>query len=557
MLKGLSVRNIVLIERLDITFGGGLSVLTGETGAGKSILLDALGLSIGARADAGLVRASSSQASVSATFQVAAGHAAYDILAESEIDDEDDVIILRRTLGLDGRSRAYVNDQPVSISMLRKLGESLLEVHGQFDGRGLMDRSSHRVALDIFGGLNELTENVRAIYGVWREAVSALVAAESNAQTIKLENAELRETMEELSALAPELGEEVVLSDKRQILLHAEQLIEALDGSIGELDGEGMASERLRAAQRRLERVAPKAMGGLNDAMAALERAQLETAEALRELQMVAADIEGGGAELSAIEDRLFALRDVARKYSVDADDLPIYLEKVRARLEELSGDGDPILAAREAEAAARKAFVRMASELSVRRRTAAKRLDKTVGSELPPLKMEKAVFKTAVETLDEQGWNEHGCDRIEFRIATNPGNAPGPLSSIASGGELARFMLALKIALVGVGTAETLIFDEVDSGIGGATADAVGERLGHLGAHKQVLVVTHSPQVAARGDQHLHVEKHSTTASTKTVVSCLGPEARREEVARMLAGRLVTDEARGAAERLIQREGV
>ena len=555
MLTGISVRNIVLIERLDLSFGEGLSVLTGEPGAGKSILLDALGLSVGARADVGLVRGNSLQASVSATFQVAADHVSRDILAESEIEEEDDVLILRRTLGADGRSRAYVNDRPVSVSMLRKLGESLLEVHGQFGDRGLMDRNSHRAALDDFGGLIKLRKKVRAAYGVWRKAVSTLMAAESNAETMERETAELQETMKDLSILDPEVGEEVILSDKRQVLMHAEQLVEAVDGSIGELDGEGMASDRLRSAQRHLERVREKARGRLYDAMAALERAQLEADEALRELQLVAADIEGGGMELSAIEDRLFALRDAARKYGVKADELPVYLEKVRIRLEEASGDGDPIVAARDVESAAREAFVRLASELSAERSVAAERLDATVGAELPPLRMEKAIFKTAVEPLEERNWSEHGCDLVEFRIATNPGSASGSLSQIASGGELARFMLALKIALVGVGTAGTLIFDEVDSGVGGATADAVGERLGRLATQRQVLVVTHSPQVAARGDEHLHVEKHSTAASTETVVSRLDAEARREEVARMLAGRSVTDEARGAAERLIQRE--
>ncbi|PPR60648.1 MAG: hypothetical protein CFH10_01446, partial [Alphaproteobacteria bacterium MarineAlpha4_Bin2] len=410
-------------------------------------------------------------------------------------------------------------------------------------------------ALDVFGGLTKQREDVRALYKVWRQAISTLEIAESNVEKTERETNELRETIEELSLLAPEVGEELALSEKRQMLMHAEQLVEAVGGSLAELDGEGMVSGRLRAAQRHLERVSDKARGGLVDAMAALERAQLETEEAQRELQLAASDIEGGGAELPVIEDRLFALRDVARKYGVKSDELPAYLEKTHIRFDELSGDRDPVVTARDAEFAAREAFVSIASELSAGRHVAAGRLDATVSEELPPLRMEKAVFETTVEPLDERDWSEHGCDFVEFRIATNPGSTPGSLSKIASGGELARFMLALKIALVGVGTAETLIFDEVDSGVGGATADAVGERLERLGTQKQVLVVTHSPQVAARGDEHLYVEKYSTAGSTETVVRRLDAEARLEEVARMLAGRFITDEARYAAERLIKRD--
>lgn len=554
MLTGLSVRNIVLIERLDLAFDGGLSVLTGETGAGKSILLDALGLSVGARADAGLVRSEAPQATVTATFDVAPDHIARSILAESEIDDQEDALILRRTLGSDGRSRAYVNDRPVSVSTLRRLGESLLEVHGQFDDRGLMDRTTHRDSLDAFGGLMDLRAEVSASYETWQEAMTRLQLAERNAESIDKEVAALREAVEHLASLAPEPGEEAALSERRQMLMHAEQLVAAVDGSIAELDGEGMASGRLRAAQRHLEKVVEKAGGGLDGALAALERAQVEAEEALRELQVAAADIEGGGAELPAVEDRLFALRDAARKYGIDAAELPARLEACQARLDELSGGADPLSAARMSAAAARETFVAVAQKLTVARQEAASRLDAAVTAELPPLRMEKAIFETAVEPLDEREWSDSGSDLVEFRIATNPGSVPGPLTRIASGGELARFMLALKIALVGVGTAETLIFDEVDAGVGGATADAVGERLERLGAEKQVLVVTHSPQVAARGDDHLRVEKQSDSASAETVVSRLDQDARREEVARMLSGQSITDEARGAAERLIRR---
>lgn len=555
MLTGLNVRNIVLIERLDLSFSNGLSVLTGETGAGKSILLDALGLSVGARADAGLVRAEENQASVTATFEVSAGHAARSILAESDIDDEEDALVLRRTLAADGRSRAYVNDRPVSVGLLRRLGESLLEVHGQFDDRGLMDRQTHREALDAFGGLETSTSSTAQAYQAWRSAEAALDAARSNAAALDAEIADLQQAVEELSTLAPEIGEEAALAEKRTMLMNAEQLIEAVNGSIEELDGEEMASGRLRNAQRHLERVAARAGGSLDSALAAAERARLEIDEVLHELQAAAADIEGGDMGLAAIEDRLFALRDAARKFGVEPDQLLARFEEMQSRLEEITGDGNALETLQTAAAVARSEYIESARKLSELRQAAAKKLDAIVAAELPPLKLEKSKFETYLEMLDEEEWSEHGYDMIEFRIATNPGATPGPLAKIASGGELSRFTLALKIALVGVGTANTLIFDEVDSGIGGATADAVGERLEQLGTQKQVLVVTHSPQVAARGDDHLKVEKQSDAESAATIVSRLVDTERREEVARMLSGRSITDEARGAADRLMRRE--
>ena len=555
MLIGLNVKNIVLIKRLDLTFSRGLSVLTGETGAGKSILLDALGLSIGARADAGLVRPEETQASVIATFEVPSDHLARSILAESDIEDDEDVLVLRRSLGADGRSRAYVNDRPVSVALLRRLGESMLEVHGQSDDRGLMDRQTHREALDAFGGLSTSVQSVSAAYAAWRQAEAALNRARTNAAVLDEEISELRRAAEELSELAPEFGEEAALAEKRTMLMNAEQLVKAVNGSIAELDGEEMAAGRLRNAQRYLEHVVSKAGGSLDAASAAAERARVEIEEVLHELHAAAADIEGGDMGLPAIEDRLFALRDAARKYGVEVDDLSSRLEGFQSRLDEISGGGDLIATLKDASERTRSAFVASAETLSAARCKAAGRLDAVVTGELPPLKLEKASFQTAVQPLEEGEWSEHGCDLIEFRIATNPGSLPGPLAKIASGGELARFMLALKIALVGVGTAGTLIFDEVDSGVGGATADAVGERLERLGAEKQVLVVTHSPQVAARGDDHLKVEKQSDAVSAATIVSRLETGERREEVARMLSGQSITDEARGAADRLMRRE--
>ena len=554
MLTTLNVRNIVLIEHLDLEFSGGLSVLTGETGAGKSILLDALGLSIGARAEAGMVRAQEQRASVTATFDVNKSHPARAFLGENDIADEDE-IILRRTLSADGRSRAYINDQPVSVGLMRQLGEQLLEVHGQFDDRGLMDRRTHRAALDEFGGLGDLADETRTAFNKWQMKERALADAMASSERIAEETAELERAIEELSTLAVVPGEERELAAKRTLLMNAEQLIDAVDGAMTELDGTDVVSGHLRNAARLLERVAASAAGRLDGALGAVQRAHVEVEEALHELQLAAADFERGDEDLSSIEDRLFGIRDAARKFGVEVDELPNRLSGLEARLAEIADGGSSISALRDSAQTSRAEYVSKAEALNKGRLEAAARLDTAVIKELPPLKLERALFETQVVALSEEEWGADGIDRVEFMVATNPGAAPGPLGKIASGGELSRFMLALKIALVGVGTAGTLIFDEVDSGVGGATADAVGERLERLGAEKQILVVTHSPQVAARGDDHLKVEKQSEAEMAATLVSRLQDEDRREEVARMLSGQAITDEARGAADRLMQRE--
>lgn len=554
MLTTLNVRNIVLIEHLDLEFSGGLSVLTGETGAGKSILLDALGLSIGARAEAGLVRAQEQRASVTATFDVNKSHPARALLDENDIADEDE-IILRRTLSADGRSRAYINDQPVSVGLMRQLGEQLLEVHGQFDDRGLMDRRTHRAALDEFGRLGGLADETRTAFNMWQMKERSLADAMASSQRIAEETAELERAIEELSTLAVVPGEERELAAKRTLLMNAEQLIVAVDGAMTELDGTDVVSGHLRNAARLLERVAASAAGRLDGALGAVQRAHVEVEEALHELQLAAADFERGDEDLSSIEDRLFGIRDAARKFGTEVNELPNRLSGLEARLAEIADGGSSISALRDSAQTSRAEYVSKAEALNKGRLEAAARLDTAVMKELPPLKLERALFETQVGALSEKDWGADGIDRVEFMVATNPGAAPGPLGKIASGGELSRFMLALKIALVGVGTAVTLIFDEVDSGVGGATADAVGERLERLGAEKQILVVTHSPQVAARGDDHLKVEKQSEVEMAATLVSRLQDEERREEVARMLSGQAITDEARGAADRLMQRE--
>ena len=554
MLTALNVKNIILIEHLDIEFPDGLSVLTGETGAGKSILLDALGLSIGARAEAGMVRANEKQGSVTATFDVKKSHPARSLLNENDIVNDDE-IILRRMLSSDGRSRAYINDQPVSVGLLRQLGEQLLEINGQFDDRGLMDRRSHRAALDEFGQLGELTSETSAAFETWKAQENALAQAIIISERNMEEVGELERAIADLSELAVKPGEERELAEKRTLLLNSEQLIEAVERAIRELDGTDAVSGHLRIASRFLERVAGTAAGKLDGALAAVQRAHVEVEEALHELQLAAADFVRGDDNLTSIEDRLFRMRDAARKYGVKVDELPDYLAQLRVRLTEIADGGGSVSALQDSAKLGQLNFVTSAEALMQGRLNAAARLDNAVGNELPPLKLENAFFKTQVDALPEENWRASGIDRVEFMVATNPGTAPGPFAKIASGGELSRFMLALKIALMDVGSAGTLIFDEVDSGVGGATADAVGERLERLGAQKQILVVTHSPQVAARGDNHFKVEKQGETEEVITIVSRLQDADRREEVARMLSGQAITDEARGAADRLMQKE--
>ncbi|MDP6388620.1 MAG: DNA repair protein RecN [Alphaproteobacteria bacterium] len=554
MLTALSVRNVVLIDRLDLTFTDGLSVLTGETGAGKSILLDALGLALGARGDAALIRPSADEATVAASFDPPSGHPATALAAEHGLD-ADEELVLRRTLRNDGRSRAFINDQPVSVGLLRRLGEELVEIQGQFEARGLLERAMHRGLLDAFGGLANKAEGTSAAHTAWRDAVAALEKAEQAAADAKRDEEFLRHAADELAKLGPEAGEEARLAATRALLMHAEQLIEAMDAARDELEGETGADTRIGAALRQIEGVADKAAGRLDPALTALQRAALETEEALHALRAAANDVDAEGGRLDEVEERLFALRDVARKHGVEVDALLELAGEIAAKLTLIEDHSAAIGDLTAAAEAARQDFLAKAEALSAARAKAAKKLDEAVAGELPPLKLEKAVFETAIERLAEENWGADGLDRVEFLATTNPGATAGPLAKVASGGELSRFMLALKVALAEVGAVPTLVFDEVDSNIGGATADAVGERLEKLAEGFQVLVVTHSPQVAARGGDHLRVDKQGDGERMVTGVERLGLDARREEVARMLSGRTVTDEARGAADRLIEGE--
>ncbi|MFC7334113.1 DNA repair protein RecN [Rhodocista pekingensis] len=553
MLVTLSIRDVVLIDRLTLAFRPGLCVLTGETGAGKSILLDALGLALGARGDSALVRHGAEQAAVTAEFDLSGhpDHPALGILREQELEAED-TLVLRRTVSADGRSRAFVNDQPVGVTLLRRLGETLVEVHGQFDTHGLLDPRTHLGLLDEYAGLGDAARATAVAWRGWRQADQARQQAAEDAARARAEEEYLRHAVAELDSLDPRDGEEAELAEKRVTLQHRERLIEAINGAHAELSGDRGAERGLAASLRLLARIADKAGGRLDPVIQVLDEAAAEVAEAARALQALSADIDLDGGSLEKIEERLFALRAAARKHGVEVDGLAGLRAEMARRLALIEDQGDLLhRLAKEAEDAKAR-FTAAARELSAARARAAGKLDKAVAAELAPLKLEKARFVTRVAPTEETAWGPHGIDDVSFTVATNPGAPPGPLAKIASGGELARFMLALKVVLAQLGTVPTLVFDEVDTGIGGAVADAVGERLARLGRALQVLVVTHSPQVAARGGHHWQVRKKAAAGRTVTEVAALDATQRREEIARMLSGAEVTDAARAAADSLL-----
>jgi DNA repair protein RecN (Recombination protein N) len=554
MLTGLSIRNIVLIDRLDLIFSTGLSVLTGETGAGMSILLDALGLALGARAEPRLLRPGADRGSVAATFDISAPHPALTLLEEHGLL-VDQTVILRRVIGADGRTRAFVNDEAVGVNLLHRVGDALVEIQGQFDERGLMNPTNHRDILDDFGNHAAVRAEARAAYEAWRDAIADRLRSAEEAANARRDEEYLRNALDELEKLDPVAGEEKQLADRRSLLQNAEALVNALNAGYAELDGDEAGESKLRAAQSHIDRIADKVGDLLAPVRATLERAIAETQDAMASLRHIADTIELDGRDLDAIEERLFTLRSVARKHGLDVDDLPLLRQRIGERLKLVDDQSDSLARLQEREEASQRHFLEMAKSLSKTRAASARRLDTAVNAEFPPLKLEKASFVTALEALPEGAWGPEGIDRVSFLVTTNPGAPPGPLSRIASGGELSRFMLAIKVALAEVNATPTLVFDEVDSGIGGATADAVGTRLARLAERVQILVVTHSPQVAARGNVHLRVEKRETGSLAVTGVDRLDESARREEVARMLSGREITDEARAAAGRLLQGE--
>lgn len=553
MLSALSIRNVVLIEALDLDFGAGLSVLTGETGAGKSILLDSLGLALGARADSGLVRTGEAQASVTATFDPPpAGHRATILLADNGIEMEPgEPLLIRRTLKADGGSRAFVNDSACSAALLRELGGCLVEIHGQHDDRGLLNARGHRALLDAYGRCD--AGAVGAAYGAWRKAANILAEARATVDTAARDRDYLAHAVDELTRFRPEPGEEATLAEERASMQKGARLTDDLSAIADCLTGSDGGLAQLRHAARRLDRIAAEDER-LAAVLEALDRAVVEAGEAEDRLAEVAEALSFDPARLDDIETRLFDLRGLARKHQVQPDDLADLCADMAARLTAIEG-GEEHIAALEADVAKKAAAYRTAAQgLSDERQQAAGKLDAAVAAELAPLKLDAARFRTVVAPLDEGQWSGQGMDRVEFEISTNPGAPFAPLTKIASGGELSRFILALKVALAEQGGADTLIFDEIDRGVGGAVASAIGERLSRLARSNQILVVTHSPQVAARGAGHLLIAKSSDGTVTRTGVHALDDAERREEIARMLSGAEITAEARAQAERLLER---
>jgi len=552
MLTRLSIRNIVLIEALDLDFGRGLGVLTGETGAGKSILLDALGLVLGNRAEGNLLRAGEDRAGVTATFEFTEMPGAIrSALDEAEVDIEPgEPLILRRSMKADGGSKAFVNDQPVGVALLRELAPSLVELHGQHDDRGLVNPRGHRALLDRYAGAD--AEGIAAAWGEWRAAQAALEEARAGIAQAKADQELLLAHLAELTAMEPREGEEEALAGARADMQKGEKLSGDLEELSRLWDGSESPLAELRAAARRLDRIAGE-HPLLAEALAALDRAAIEAGEAEEKLQRAAEAMEHDPAELDRIETRLFELRALARKHSVTVDELPAKMRDMRAALDAIEAGDAHIGALEKAAESAGQVYRAKAEELHANRVASALQLDEAVAGELAPLRLDAARFRTAVAPLPEERWGPHGFDSVEFLIATNPGADFAPLAKIASGGELSRFILALKVALAEQGGAATVIFDEIDRGVGGAVASAIGERLARLAEGGQLLAVTHSPQVAARGRTHYMIAKSSEGTVTKTSVVLLDEAGRQEEIARMLSGAEITSEARAQADRLLE----
>lgn len=556
MLTALSIRDIVLIEKLDISLEKGLTVLTGETGAGKSILLDALGLALGARGDSGLVRAGAERGVVTAAFSLPASHVALAILKEQGIDCDGELVI-RRIQNADGPSRASINDQPVSINLLRQIAGSLAEIHGQHADRALVDVSIHRQLLDAFAGLEAQAAEIATLWEAASAAKSALDEHRALMERAEAERDYLEHAADELRALDPIDGEEAKLAEMRALMMSSEQFAEALNEAEEAMAGDGTSIARLNGALRKLERRKETAGGRLDQVCAALDRVLAEVAEADRAVAEARRAFVFDPKQLEKSEERLFTLRAAARKFKCTVDNLA----QTRARFEEellaISDGGAKLKALDKHYQAARAGFDAAAERLSDKRRKAARALDKAVLAELPPLKLERARFETRLET-DAGKPGPTGIDRIEFMVAANPGTPLSPLMKVASGGELARFMLALKVILAAKGSAPTLVFDEIDTGVGGAVADAIGARLARLAEGLQVLAVTHSPQVAARAASHMLISKMQEVGNKRMVtrVQALSDKSRREEIARMLSGAQVTAAARAQAEELLQGRG-
>ncbi len=556
MLARLSIRDVVLIDQLDLEFSKGLTVLTGETGAGKSILLDALSLALGARGDGGLVRHGQAQGHVTAVFELPPGHPAHPLLEGQDIESDDE-LILRRVQLADGRTRAYVNDQSVGAQFLRSLASALIEIHGQHDERALTDAATHRALIDSYGGLGALVEATETAFAALRDAERALEAERSRVSSAEADADFARHAHEELSRLDLKPGEEDALAARRQAMMHGEKVAADIREARDHLSGDAAALPTLLAVSRRLQRRMPQAPALIEPSVKALDEAIEALEGASRTLEQALEACEFDPRELERCEERLFALRAMGRKYGVPIERLPALAQEYANALAVLDAGREEIARLGAAVAGAHAAYHEAAAALTTARECSARTLERAVMAELPPLKLERAEFSVDLRQ-DKTLISASGYDRAEFVVRTNPGSRPGGLMKVASGGELSRFLLAIKVCLAERGTAPTLVFDEIDAGVGGAVADAVGQRLFRLSQHAQVLTVTHAPQVAARAQTHYRIAKNVVGKGDRVVtsVSRLGPGERREEIARMLAGAEITREARAAAVSLIERAG-
>lgn len=545
MLASLTIKNVVLIDQLTIEFSKGLCALTGETGAGKSILLDSLGLALGARSDSGLVRNGTDQASVIADFDLPLNHPAFGFLKENEIETQGE-LVLRRVLTKEGRSKAFINDQPVGVNLLKSLSDYLIEIHGQFDTQNLLNPINHISLLDEYAGHEKELGYVRLKHQGWKDIQHQLKTMQDSMDKARVDEDYFRKSLEDLDALSPETGEEEKLTSLRDTLMRREQILTSLNEAEKNLEEiDGLSVQVWRALDKLGDegQVAVKAMNGVN----------AEIQEVIAALNDISSDIENSEYSLEEIDDRLFALKAQARKHKCNIDDLPAKRKEIALALNAIENQDSNLAELMHQSDKAFKMFKEKAEILSSKRQMAAKKMASLVMKELAPLKLEKARFEIEIKPLEQDQWNKDGMDKVQFLIATNPNSVAGPLNKIASGGELSRFTLALKVILAETGVADSLVFDEVDSGIGGATAAAVGERLAKLAVHKQILVVTHSPQVAAVATYHWVVSKSGNKDVKTNIAPLLQTKDRQEEIARMLAGATVTQEARAAASKLLE----
>ena len=554
MLKTLSIRNVVLIDGLDVDFSKGLVVLSGETGAGKSILLDSLGLLLGNKAETSLIRAGADKLSVTGVFEVLSENKIFDIAKEHELDIDGDIII-KRIISADGKNKILFNDQIITLKLLKELSQNLIEIHGQHDNQGLLNSNTHSDILDEYAKCDIEKNTTKTCYENYKCALKDLEKKEAEIKKAKEDEENIRHWVKELEKISPQKGEEENLKIRRSELMNAEKIIEKLNSAYSHLNGSYSVVEALSKAINSISRANDIVNNKYKDIEQNLENAMYSINDAIEQIEQNSIDISYNQNEIDNIETRLFALRDLAKKHQTDIDSLPEKLEELKTLLQNLQMGEDCLQELKLKVSEYKKEYIQKAEILSNKRKEFAELLNKNIMRELPPLKMEKAKFQTTVSKKDEDYWTSTGWDKVCFEVSTNPNTPFGPLNKIASGGELSRFMLALKVNLAQQGTQETLIFDEIDAGIGGATAEAVGERLSRLAKNVQVFVVTHSPQVASFSNEHFKVEKNTVNNITTTTLTKLTNSGKLEEIARMLAGEKITDEARAAARVLLEKD--